>query len=182
MVPFAVTAFITLFFIPSISTSYVSGSRFAYTVSEQDYHEHLSFQSSFSMRRLGNHDTAFNVYKFGDDGLVTVDAAYSAKPVLNLQEFPPFPLQHLMDFFYNVNNSEVMNDTRNRVNVTDYLSLLVLLLLVIPGFFIKGKTGCRHKDIIDFKKIAGKRLRKDVFWRKKLPGNEKNIQNLRKDA
>ena len=188
ILPFAIAALVVLLLTPQIPASFVSDSRFDYIITEQDYHEHVAFQASFSKRRLGNHHSSFNVYKFGDDGLLTVDRTQSAKPVINFSYFPPFPLQHLMEFFYNVNNSGKIDSAGNRGRITEYISLLILFLFVIPGiwrwrvsgFFVKGKTGFKYKDIIGLRYITGKRYRNEIIWRKNKTCDSEF--RIRKDA
>jgi hypothetical protein len=124
---------------------------------------------------------------FDDDGLpVLSNHAQTAEFSVKKDEFPPFPLEHLMGFFNSVNNSEKVGNNGNNGVFTrpnaQYLTFL-LLLFIIPGFFLKGRTGSPPKGHSGGQnKHYGKHGRKDINWRMKLQNKSRIHKRIRKDA
>ena len=142
MIPFAAAAFLAILLNPYVSGAYSSGSKFDYIIEEQDYFAHLSFQASFSRQRFGGHSGTFPAYFFDEDGLPSAAAAAVSAPAVNLDEFPPFPLKHLMDFFTGVNagaRSSPSPGTGKGRGISEILTLLILLSFLISGLLLRRK-------------------------------------------
>jgi len=144
ILPFAVGAFLTIIFTPFMSGSITSDKRFDHLVSEQDYLNHITYQSSFSRNQLnsGYINNDFPSFYFDNEGLPVISAAIS-KQGINFNDYPSFPLKHLMEFFNNVNRGE-NNDAfgeaagGNRGFLAENLSLLVLVVFLLPGLILKN--------------------------------------------
>jgi len=138
-----------------MSGSIASDKRFDHLVSEQDYLSHITYQASFSRNQLNtsyfNND--FPSFYFDSEGLPVISTA-SSKQSINLNEYPSFPLKHLMEFFGNVNSG---NDTGNmgekstalRGGFAENLSLLVLIVFLLPGLILR-----KNEDIMTRKNFA----------------------------
>jgi len=181
MLPFAAASFLTLLVTPFFSGNFVSGEKFDCIIEEQDYFAHLSFQASFSTRQLGSLNAGYPAYLTGEDGLPVVWEKYGGIPTVKFDEFPPFPLKNLMDFFKNVNSGG--NAPAGRETVTDFYSPFLLLFFIFLGFFFKRKNNLRSKNDIGILKRFSLNLRwTDKNLKKVLLFDHKNNIRLRKDA
>jgi len=145
MLPFTAAAFFSMLFSPYISGAYASEGKFEAVIEEGDYYAHLAFQSGFSTRRLGAApDSGYLSYVFGEDGLPSPDGRPAAEQAFNTDDFPVFPLRHLMNFFQSVNNSEKSGGSNKR-DFADLPVLAVLLLFAIP-LFIKRQNNYPSKN------------------------------------
>jgi hypothetical protein len=171
MLPFVIAAFFTLFLSPYQAGSYVSDNKFDVFVDRQDYYAHLTYQSSFSTRQFGSSSLSFPSFFFEADGLPSMKAS-TVRQTINKYDFPPFPyqLERLMDFFHSVNSGQKTNTGFSGVgNIAETLSLLVLLLFVLPGFFIKRKNDYSLKvDFSEFRRINRVFRSADINWNKSM--------------
>jgi hypothetical protein len=148
MLPFTAAAFFAVFFSPYISGAYASEGKFETIIEERDYYAHLAFQSGFSTRRLGAaFDSGYPSYIFDENGLPYPDGNYSGEQAFNMNDFPAFPLRHLMDFFQNVNEGGKAGGKGKR-DLNEIPVLAVLLLFLIP-LFIKRKDAYPAKNNIE---------------------------------
>jgi hypothetical protein len=163
MLPFAAAAFLTVYLAPMYSGGYVSGEEFTQIIEEDDYYEHLTFQAAFSVRQLGSpwmtsSADSYPGFTAAGDGL-PYPAERSENFTLNKNDFPPFPLANLMEFFKNVNSGEKPdNGSFTKNQIMEELSLLVLLLFIVPVFFIKRKDFPQKSGFSSLKKSDGKSL------------------------
>jgi len=176
ILPFAAAAFVVMFLSPNISGAYSSDRKFETVIEEQDYYAHLAFQSGFSTRRLGAQDTGYPFYFFDEDGLPSIGEKSGAEQSFNADDFPAFPLRHLMDFFQSVNDGGKAGG-KNQDNFREWPVLVVLLLFTIP-LFIKRKDTYSPKNNI--KRFSVKPRIKSA--RSKLLNNGKYQSRLLKDA
>jgi|GEM_PF-1015962 len=180
MLPFTLAAFLTLFLSMYQTSSYISDVKFDNFVDEDEYYRHLEYQSSFSTRQFGSYNNAFPSFFFDTDGLPSIQAteSYHQKDMIHtdLKHFPPFPLKHLMDFFHTVNSGKKTNSSDVQPgSLSEKLVLLILILFVIPGFFIKHKKDFKLKvDFSGFRKIAQETHGTGINWSKTL------LYNVRK--
>jgi hypothetical protein len=173
MLPLAAAALIAVILTPHVSGGYVSDIKFDHIIDEQDYYAHLNYQASFSTRQLGGPGADYPGYVFDEDGLPSPDKRAGVVPSVNIDEYPPFPLRHLMDFFISVNTSEKIEGDANGGNVSRFLPVLVLLLLIISGFLINEKIKLSSKDsFTGLERISGKQRRENS--RKTLMYKNKN--------
>jgi len=182
ILPFVIGVFLTLFFTPIVPGSYNSNERFDTIIDENDYYAHLKFQVSFSTRQFGTSSTAFPAFFIDTDGLPSMDTASTINNI-DLNDFPPFPLANLMDFFNDVNNGNRTDTGSGSGGLKETLSLLVLLIFLVPGLVLRKKhdnTAKVNMDII--KKIPGKNRLIGINWNRKLLYNDKNKLRDRKDA
>ena len=148
MLPFTAAAFFSMFLSPYISGDYVSDGKFDVVIEERDYHEHLAFQSGFSMRQLGSvPDLGYPSYIFDEDGLPSPEGKPVSEQTFNMDDFPAFPLRHLMDFFQGVNSAGNAGGKGER-NSREIPVLAVLLLFAIL-LFIKRKGTYSPKSNIE---------------------------------
>jgi hypothetical protein len=181
MFPFAAAAFAALLFAPYISGAPVSGGKFDHVIEEQDYYAHLLFQSSFSMRQLGTSETAYYGYKLDDDGLPSPEKKTAAVAAVKIDNFPPFPLKHLMEFFKSVNNKD-KKAPAGGWGPAEILSILILAAFILPGFLLKGSGIFEQKGHFEgLKRFSGKLRRTDINRKKVLLYN-RNTLRIRKDA
>ena len=182
MLPFTAAAFLVILLTPYMPGAFVTGAKFDHIIDEQDYYAHLAYQSSFSMRQLGKPDAAYPSYIQGEDGLPSPGANIAAIPAVKIDEYPPFPLEHLVEFFNNVNTTGKTDGMGSAGKITENMPLFVLLLFIFPGFFLSGKIAFSPEGhFISLKKFQGK-SRRDINWRKTLLYKNKNDLRLRKDA
>jgi hypothetical protein len=190
ILPFVIGAFMTMFFTPYMSGSYDTGSKFDVVVTEQDYYEHLTYQMSFSTRKLGASSAVYPAFSYDTDGLVSMNKMNAGQSV-RMSDFPSFPLKQLMDFFNNVNNGDIVNSGKSTGRIQENLSLLVLLLFLFPGLFFMGKSGISGGNsgsssdsgaFDGLKKNSGKSRLMGINWNNKLLYNNKSILRSRKDA
>jgi hypothetical protein len=183
ILPFAAAAFLTLFFTPQMPGAYVSNSKFDALIEEQDYLAHLSYQASFSTRQFGASSSDFPDFFIDTDGLPSMRGNNSANQAVNIDNFPPFPLKNLMDFFHNVNSGKRTDaGSGGSTRLTELLSLFVLLFFILPGFFIKTKGDSSKIDFSGLKAFSSKLRSKGINRNKTLVYNNKNPLRLRKDA
>jgi hypothetical protein len=196
MAPFAVAAFLSLLLAPYVSGSFFSSGEFdPVLVDERDYYAHLAFQTSFSTRQLGGTDSSYPGYTGGENGLPYPDKTSSSIPSAGLEHFPPFPLKHLMDFFAGVNsrdktssNGGIFTEGAN-IGVTagatggagakplEFLPVLILLLFILPGLFLGGKTGFPPRW-----QFSGLKQWTDIKRKKVLLYNNKNTLRLQRET
>jgi hypothetical protein len=183
ILPFVIGAFLTMFFTPFMSGTYDSGNKFDAIVTEQDYYDHLTYQTSFSTRRLGGGEfSSYPAFSFDTDGLILMNKTGTAQSV-KLSDFPNFPLKQLMDFFNNVNNGDIINSGKRTGRIQENLSLLVLLLFIFPGLFFRGKDDDSNNGAFDnLKKNLGKLRSIGINWNNKLLYNDVSLLRSRKDA
>ena len=74
-----------------------------FTLKEEDYYEHITYQAAFSIRQIGSEVSAYYSYTPDSDGLPSIYEPQEDIKI-NLSNFPAFPLKHLIDFLNNVNN------------------------------------------------------------------------------
>jgi hypothetical protein len=176
MLPFTIAVFFAMLLTPHVSSAYVSGNKFddLYIINEHDYYAHLAFQTSFSTRRLGlnsyNSSSTYPCYILNEDGLPSPDYTHfnfldTSGEISSVQEeFPPFPLSDLMDFFHSVNNSEkiynagttnIYNFNMIDLNIRMELILFsILLLFVIPGFLLNKRINLLSKNSLFYKRMT----------------------------
>jgi len=184
MLPFVIAAFLTFFFTPYMSGSYVSNSKFDAMLNEQDYLAHLSYQASFSTQQFGASFSAFPAFFLDTDGLPSMYDYNSANQAVNIDNFPPFPLKNLMDFFHNVNSGKRTDaGSGTSTRFTELMSLLVLLLFLFPGLFFRTKGDSPPKlDFSGLKRFSAELRLKGINWNKTHMYNKKNPLRFRKDA
>jgi len=182
VLPFAVGAIFTLYFMPFMSGSFDYNKKFDVFVTEQDYFEHIAFQASFSTRQMGTSSAAFPDYYIDKDGLVAMDKGKVTQSV-KISDYPPFPLRHLMEFFNNVNNGVKTDTTGGSAGVSEKISLLVLLLFLLPVFIpAKNDENNGKVNLEGVKKNSGTLRQTGLNWNKSLLYNTKKILRSRKDA
>jgi len=181
MLPFVLAAFGAAFFAPPMPAASPSGpALFAgQLISETDYYAHLNFQSSFSRRSLGGSDSVYPTYKMDADGLLSMAPPGKNDAPL---EFPPFPLKELMDFLagYDSGNAVLSGGV-----FAGNMPLLLLLLFIFPGLFLKGQFLLPAKSRFSgIGGIAARGFRRGDKKRKKivLYANNRNFLLVRKDA
>jgi hypothetical protein len=183
ILPFVIGAFLTMFFTPFMSGSYDSGNKFDVIVTEQDYYDHLTYQTSFSTRRLGDDSSSsYPAFFYDTDGLVSMGKTGAAQSV-KMSDFPNFPLKQLMEFFNNVNNGDIVNSGKSTGRIRENLSLLVLLLFIFPGLIFRGKNDGSNDGSFDGLKKNSRKLRPiGINWNNKLLYNYWSLLRSRKDA
>jgi len=184
--PYAAAAFVVLFFAPFMSASFNTTRQFDAFIGEQDYIEHFNNQAVFSRRQMSTSSVSFPGFFFDADGLPSM--TQDADPLTDIYDFPRFPLQDLMDFFHNVNSGYITDSAAPQTGTAGKLSLLVLLLFILPVFFIRRNTGHPVKlDPRNLKRaseretLPGKLRLMGINWNKKLIYNE-NPLRVKKDA
>jgi hypothetical protein len=181
MLPLTAAAVAAIILTPRISGGYVSDTKFDHIIDEGDYYAHLNYQASFSLRQLGGPGADYPGYLFDEDGLPSPDKSAGPIPFVNIDEYPPFPLKHLMEFFVSVNTSEIVEGDVNSENVPRYLPVFVLLLLIIPGFFINEKIKSSSEgNFAGLERISGKQ-RRDIR-RQTLMYKNKNTLHSREES
>jgi hypothetical protein len=181
ILPFVAGAFLIIFLMPNMSGSF-SGRKFDIMINEQDYYEHLTYQASFSTRQLTTFSADFPAFFFDADGLVSMNKMNVSQSV-KMSDFPGFPLKHLMEFFSNVNNGDIVNSGKNTGGIKENLSLLALLLFLFPGLFFRGKSDSSQSDSFDgLEKNSGKLRLIGINWNNKLLYNNRSLLRSRKDA
>jgi len=179
MMPFIASAVIVMIFIPFISSSYVADGKFDVIIDEQDYYSHLIYQKTFSTHKLGQGYSNFSVYAYDNDGLPLQDGNSNVSAAVELNEFPLFPLKHLMEFFNDVNSGRKTGGIDNTNEISEKLTLLVFLLFIIPFLLIKEKKDYKNNNTSILKTKYGK-LR---YKRSKMQAyNAKTGYRILKDA
>jgi len=182
ILPFVIGVFLTMFFTPYMSGSYDTGAKFDVIITEQDYYDHLAYQTSFSTRKLGASFSTFPSFSYDADGLVSMNKTNTSQSV-KMSDFPSFPLKHLMDFFNHVNNGDIVNSSKSTGRIQENLSLLVLLLFLFPGLVFRRKNNNSNGGAFDgVKKNSGKIRSAGINWNNKLLYNDNSILRSRKDA
>ena len=182
ILPFVAGVFIIMFFLPFMSGSYNPGGKFDTKLKEQDYYEHLTYQASFSTRQLTTSSAAFPSFSSDADGLISMNKMNVSQSV-KLSDYPAFPLKHLMDFFNNVNSSNLVKSGKNTGGIRENLSLLVVLVFLFPGLFFRKNGDNPQNDAFEgLKKYFGKLRLTGINWNKKLLYNNKSNLRSRKDA
>ena len=198
MLPFAAAAFTVMFFAPYMSASYEANKQFDAFIDEHAYYAHVNNQTSFSIRQMSTSSSLFPNFNFDADSLPSISAAAGKDRSVSINEFPPFPLRDLMDFFHNVNSGHKTNTNLEGIfesifgGITEYpaekLSLLVLLLFILPPMFIKRNIEYsaeanlnNHKRNNERETLRGKLRLAGINGNKKLIYNE-YVSRIRKDA
>ena len=188
ILPFAAAAVFVLFAAPYMTAVYDSEKKFDAFITEKDYYDHINFQASFSVRQINDPNVsagAFPEFFFDADGLPSILSA--ANITVNMNDFPPFPLRNLMDFFNDVNSRNKTSSIGSSGTIAGKLSLLVLLLFILPGLFIRRNNDQASKIKLNKIKIqAGgsglKSRNKGINWNKKTMYNGKSHLSIQKDA
>jgi hypothetical protein len=184
MMPFAAAAFVSVLFFPYISGSYISNGQFDTIIDEQDYYAHLMYQASFSTMQLGTSILDFPDFLYDEDGLPSVRKISGISELINIKDFPPFPLKNLMAFFNEVNMGGRISGegSGNTGGFNEKLSLSLLLLFILPGLIIKRKDSNKVKvNISGIKNNTGKNPFLG-FNRNKSNVYKKDELRIRKDA
>ena len=103
MLPFAIGALIALAFTPFFPDSHSIDQKFANIINEEDYLTHAKFQADFSTTRLGTNVSAYYDYTADNEGLPSLSSTARTQSI-NINDYPSFPLKHLIEFLNNVNN------------------------------------------------------------------------------
>ncbi|MCL2214636.1 MAG: hypothetical protein FWC06_05430 [Treponema sp.] len=186
MMPFTVAAFIIILFAPYMSAPYDTNKQFNSFINEHEYNAHLIYQTSFSTRQMSTSLLSFPDFFFDADGLPSMGDITGMEDPIDLNKFPSFPLQHLMDFFYIVNSRERTN-TGSGSGIRESLPLLVLLLFIFPGMFTRignlnnvDPNGINRKNERYF--LHGKLRLMGINWNKKSVYNGRNPPYSHSDA
>jgi hypothetical protein len=111
----------------------VSDPRFL--VSQADYETHIAFERAFSRTPLGSHFPGEGYFRYylGEDGLIAgaEDEGHDGG-----EEIPSFPLENLMEFLLQYNNSE---GELAPVQSKEWIPALLFLAVLIPAFFLRPK-------------------------------------------
>jgi hypothetical protein len=182
ILPFVIGAFVIMFFLPFMSGSHHTGGKFDIELNEQDYYQHMTFQASFSTRQLSTSSAAFPAFFYDADGLVSMNKT-SVSQSIKMSDYPAFPLKHLIDFFNNVNDSNLVKSGKNTGGIKENMSLLVLLVFLFPGLLL-GKNGDNPQGgaFDGIKTYLGKLRLTGINWNSKLMYNDRSHLRSRKDA
>ena len=185
MLPFVFAVIAALLITPSFSGTVISSVDPGFLIDEKEYFAHLEYQSSFSTRRLGG-DTpsAYSSFLWDKDGLPAPLSSHG-QAHFNKNNYPPFPLKHLMEFLNNAyTGKKITPDAGYFGFTTGYISLFITLLFFIPAFFMKNKTGFSlGRRLSDYK--TGKKRRTDIDRNKVMIYNKSNklkVQAAVRDA
>jgi hypothetical protein len=176
MLPFAFAALAAALFAPSMPGAAVSNEEFDNIINEKEYYEHLAFQASFSARQLGKTDYGYPGYILDNDGFPSPDNVTSADFPLQFDVFPSFPLKDLMEIL----NGKIPG--RGAGEGVENFSLLILLVFIIPGFFLKDKIFFSRTSRFSSMKKKEKPARADIDRKKALLYNSRNTLRFVKDA
>jgi len=197
ILPFAAAAFFLLFYAPYMPAAYDTDNKFDTFVYEQDYYDHMEYQVSFSRRQVGvnrsNHPVqtyapVFPGFVFDADGLPSMAPDSIIGSSIDVNDFPPFELTNLMEFFHQVNSGEKTETDGYAGGITELWTLLVLLLFILPVLFI-GKIRDNSSNV-NFDNLRrsigdphyGKQRNIGINWNKKPLYNNKNLLRVQKDA
>ena len=181
MLPFTAAAFFAMFLTPYISGAYTSGGNFDAVIEEQDYYAHLAFQSGFSTRQLGAGPVSgYPAYVPDEDGLPSPDEKQGAERAFNIDDFPAFPLGHLMDFFRGVNSGGKAGGG-NSGGFPEMPVMAVLLLFAIPLFIKRKDIRSPQNNIEGIKRYSVKPRIKGARSNT-LMHNGRNQSRILKDA
>jgi len=188
MAPLAAAACVVMFLTPYMPGSFSGGVKFPSIVEEKDYHAHLAYQASFSTRQLGGQDASYPAYLSGEDGLPVPDSKSSEVRKINFDDYPPFPVKHLMGFLNSVNSGGKASPVAGGGRIMEYLPLMILLLFILSGLLFNGRI-VFGKILLPakgrfsgFKKFTGMLRRTDINRKNVLLYNGKNNSRIRKDA
>jgi hypothetical protein len=182
MLPFAFAAFAAALFAPSMPRSVITNEKFEQIINEKEYYEHLAFQASFSARQLGKTDYGYPGYILDDDGLPSPDGVNNADFPLQYNEFPPFPLKDLLETLSGVNAGSGKNPKRGAGEGVENVSLLILPVFIIPGFFLKNRIFLSRTIRFSNVKKNEKPARADIDCKKALLYNNRSSLRFLKDA
>ena len=176
MLPFAIAAVTVMFLSPNMSGTFISGGKLDHIniINEEDYYAHLIYQSSFSVQQMGVSSASYPSYIFDKDGLPAPDIGHILDTVVNIDDYPPFPLKHLMEFIDSVKNSGLVNRIGyNNHGITGYIPLLILLFFILPGLIldllINERINFMPKDqFAGLKRSSGVLYGTEINWRKSL--------------
>jgi hypothetical protein len=175
MLPFVIAAFSAVLVTQSVSGALISSGNPGQMVNEQEYYDHLTFQSTFSVRQLGKPGGAYPSYRPDNSGLPGLDAHAVTEPLYN--DFPPFPLKNIVS--YSSGDAGRSTDIQLPGNV----SLLILLVFIVPLFLQRRTVHFTQKNRFAVSGGFHLKLRHIGISRKKsLLYNSKNIMRIRKDA
>ena len=140
-----------------------------YLVSADDYFRHIDFQRSFSYRSLDMNSNLnypqpaimatlaeenYLRYYLGEDGLIEGGVSYSA---VQEKEFPPFPLDKLMEFLVNYNEPVgVKYDNAIKDISKEWISAAIILAFCMLDFlrpFARGRK-IKKAPVYGDKRIA----------------------------
>jgi hypothetical protein len=129
---------------------------------------------------LGKETANYPAYVLGEDGLPSPANVSAGSSAVKPEDFPPFPLKHLMDFFVSVNTGKRVSPGGG--GTIEYISI-ILLFFVLPGFFLKGKINFPAKIHFEGLKRFSLKLRwTDINRKKVLLYNGRNTLKIRKEA
>ena len=162
---------------------YVSGKKFNKLIDERDYYEHLIFQTNFSTRQLGTLTSGFQNYSYDGEGLPVPDKMPKENMNVNFDDFPPFPLKNLADFFNDADNEKKSKTTGSTGETDDKISLFVLFFIIISGLLInKNNHSAKRINIAHQKNLNVNIRNKGINRNKTMLYNNKNESRIRKDA
>jgi hypothetical protein len=176
MLPFAFSALAAALLAPSMPGAAVSNEKFDQIINEKEYYEHLAFQASFSARQLGKTDYGYPGYILDNDGLPSPYSVNNTDFPLQFDDFPPFPLKDLMEIL----GGKIPE--RGAGEGVENLSLLILPLFIVPGFFLKNRIFLSQASRFSNVKKSEKPARADIDRKKALLYNNKNTLRFVKDA
>ena len=181
IIPFAVFSIILLLFIPDMENKSKIESNILSGLSEIEYYEHIQYQETFSTRRLGTYSSAFFTYSYGEDGLPVQDEISKNQNIVK-NDYPPFPLKEIVDFFSN-NNEEFSDNIKKQDFLEEEISIITLAVLIISSFFIRIKKNDFDKNRFTGKNKNKANIRfKGINRNKSLLYNSRNDMLIRKDA
>jgi len=188
MAPFAAAALVVMLITPFMAGSYKGGGNFSHFIDENDYYAHLAFQSTFSTRQLGGEDSSYPAYVSGEDGLPVADSKAAVQQKIKFNDYPPFPVKHLMDFLKSFNSGGKAAPVNGGSGILENLPLFLLLLLILIGLLFNEKI--TFSNILlpvkgrfnGFKKFTGMFRRTGINRKKVVLYNGKNNFRIRKDA
>jgi len=178
ILPFVIGAFLTVFLAPYMSGSF-DNKDFEISISENDYHNHLTHQVTFSTVQMGSLASDFPSYFFDTDGLPSVRRTRSRQNI-NFNEYPAFPLKHLTEFFHNISDGSMSEKSPG--TIADKLYLLILIVFLFPGFLMKYNINASKSSMESIKKLSGKLRLMGINWNKILLYNKNSRIRSRKDA
>ena len=174
MTPFVLAAVLALALAPRIpGVRSGGGAAFlsAAPVTEADYRAHVAFQASFSLRPLGRGEglnpageaaggPVYAVYVTDTDGLVSpVDTPAVPPP----EEFPPFPLQALMDSMGTAKTPAGWSGAADGIAGIprgELFAVLLSLLCMLPACVPRRRSGSERQPFSSPHGRAGNGLRR----------------------
>jgi hypothetical protein len=171
-----------------MSGTLVSDRNFDRIIEEKEYYDHLAFQASFSTSHLITANSMYTSFILDGDGLPVPENTDIVENI-NFDDFPPFPLLHLMDFLTGVNSGrkEIPQNLPLGVSKTENIMIIskfspiIPVIFILPGLFLIGKIP--QKDHLSgLKKITNKKRLRDIDRKKNPVYNNKNNIQVRRDA